>query len=217
MFSGKLPYADVRRSYVLHLEIGFIVALGILALLFRAEIRSGNGVDFGVIDNPPIMITQIPLTEQKQTPPAPPKPVVLATVPNDGPEDDTIPVSEGIDTGSPLTLPPAPEASTETPDDIYTLVPERNPELIGGLANLQRSIVYPEIARKAGIEGRVFVEFIVDEHGRVLNPRVVRGIGGGCDEAALAAVQKAKFKPGMQRGRPVKVKYSLPIVFKLQS
>ncbi|MDV7394015.1 energy transducer TonB, partial [Arthrospira platensis SPKY1] len=96
------------------------------------------------------------------------------------------------------------------------MVVEQQPELIGGIAKLQSNIRYPEIARKAGIEGRVFVQFVVDEQGNVNNPVVIRGIGGGCDEEALKAVQKAKFKPGMQRGRPVKVRYSLPIVFKLQ-
>ncbi len=89
------------------------------------------------------------------------------------------------------------------------------PELIGGLASIQRSVIYPEIAKKAGIEGRVFVQFIIDEKGNVVNPVVLRGIGGGCDEAALEAVRKAKFRPGKQRGRAVRVQYSIPIVFRL--
>ncbi len=72
------------------------------------------------------------------------------------------------------------------------------------------------MARKAGIEGRVIIQFIVNEQGSVEDPRVVRGIGGGCDEEALRAVRQAKFKPGRQRGQPVRVQYSLPIVFKLQ-
>ena len=73
------------------------------------------------------------------------------------------------------------------------------------------------MARRAGIEGRVTVQFIVNERGQVENPRVIRGIGGGCDEVALEAVSKAKFVPGLQRGRPVRVQYSLPIVFRLSN
>jgi TonB family protein len=61
----------------------------------------------------------------------------------------------------------------------------------------------------------VYVQFIVNENGDVEDPRVIRGIGGGADEAALEAVRDAKFKPGVQRGRPVRVQYSLPIVFRL--
>jgi protein TonB len=61
------------------------------------------------------------------------------------------------------------------------------------------------------------VQFVIDERGNVNNPVVVRGIGGGCDEAAVEAVKKAKFTPGMQRGRPVKVSYTLPVTFRLSS
>ncbi len=95
------------------------------------------------------------------------------------------------------------------------LVVERDPQLIGGLEGLQRNVRYPEIARKAGIEGRVFVQFVVNERGEVENPVITRGIGGGCDEAALEAVKMARFSPGTQRGRPVKVQYSLPVTFRL--
>ncbi len=89
------------------------------------------------------------------------------------------------------------------------------PELKGGLASVQNRIKYPEMALKAGIEGRVVVQFVIDEKGNVTNPVVVRGIGGGCDEEALKAVKEAKFEPGRQRGKPVMVRYSLPVTFKL--
>jgi len=109
---------------------------------------------------------------------------------------------------------PVANQNIEIEPEIF-LVVEEDPQLIGGLESLQRTIRYPEIARKAGIEGRVFVQFVVNEQGNVVNPIVTRGIGGGCDEAALEAVRKAKFQPGKQRGRPVKVQYSLPITFRL--
>ena len=95
------------------------------------------------------------------------------------------------------------------------VVVEKMPRLIGGLASIQSRIQYPALARKAGIEGKVYVEFVVDEKGNVVDPKVIRGIGGGCDQAALNAVKQAKFTPGMQHGKPVKVRYSVPIVFKL--
>jgi protein TonB len=112
-------------------------------------------------------------------------------------------------------VPPA-AAKEEEPDEVFIVV-ERMPELIGGLEGLQRNIVYPEIARLAGIEGRVTVQFVIDQRGNVINPVVVRGIGAGCDEAAIEAVKKARFTPGMQRGRPVKVSYTLPITFRLNT
>ena len=76
---------------------------------------------------------------------------------------------------------------------------------------------YPQALKKSKVEGSVVLVFVVNEQGRVENPRVIRGIGGGCDEEALKAVQSARFTPGMQRGRPVRVQYSLPIVFRLQN
>lgn len=100
-------------------------------------------------------------------------------------------------------------------DDEYYVVVEEMPELIGGLASIQTNIRYPEMARRAGIEGRVYVQFIVNKQGDVEEARVIRGIGGGADEEALRVVNEAKFRPGMQRGQPVRVQYSLPIVFKL--
>ncbi len=86
------------------------------------------------------------------------------------------------------------------------------PELIGGMKSFHTSIKYPEEARRKGIEGRVVVEFIVDPQGEVKDPRVVRGIGGGCDEEALQTIRAAAFKPGKHGGR-VRVQYS--ILFRL--
>ena len=108
-----------------------------------------------------------------------------------------------------------PNNITANQDNNFFVVVEEMPELIGGLAELQKKISYPDEAREAGIEGRVYVQFIVNENGDVENPRVIRGIGGGADEEALNAVKQAKFKPGYQRGEPVRVQFSLPFVFQL--
>lgn len=99
-------------------------------------------------------------------------------------------------------------------EEIFVIV-EQMPELIGGLESIQREMRYPETARRAGIEGRVYVQFVVDEEGNVAYPRVTRGIGGGADEEALRVVSQAKFRPAMQRGMPVKVHFTLPIFFRL--
>jgi TonB family protein len=119
----------------------------------------------------------------------------------------------GMNPVSPETL--NPQNSESSPQDDFFVVVEEMPELIGGLGELQQKIRYPEMARRAGIEGRVYVQFIVDENGDVVDPQIIRGIGGGADEEALRVVSQAKFKPGMQRGQPVRVQYSLPIFFRL--
>lgn len=93
---------------------------------------------------------------------------------------------------------------------------EEMPEIIGGLAFILSKIKYPEIAKRAGIQGKVYVLAFIDENGNVANAKIIKGIGAGCDEAALNAVKQTKFTPGRQKGKPVKVQVSIPIVFKLQ-
>ena len=97
-------------------------------------------------------------------------------------------------------------------DDVFIEV-EKVPQLKGGISGLQEKLYYPFKAKKAGIEGRVFVQFVVNKRGKVENPKVVRGIGGGCDKEALRIVKTANFTPGMQNGKPVKVKFTLIFLF----
>lgn len=99
-------------------------------------------------------------------------------------------------------------------DDVFVIV-EQMPQLVGGLQSVQQNLRYPQEARDEGIEGRVIVQFIVDEEGSVTDPIIVKGIDPRLDEAALQATAAAEFLPGRQRGEPVKVKMSLPITFRL--
>lgn len=100
--------------------------------------------------------------------------------------------------------------------DVFTVV-EKMPEVVGGLESVMRRVNYPTEARQQGIEGRVTVQFVVNESGDVEKPQIIRGIGGGADEEALRVIRETKFEPGIQRGRPVSVLYTLPIVFKLKN
>lgn len=121
-------------------------------------------------------------------------------------EFGAIDFSSGRDTSTVSRLVPA--------EGVFATV-EQMPELVGGLEALQRTLIYPEMARAAGIEGRVFVQFVINPDGTVRNAEVVRGVGAGLDEAALNAVRQARFIPGRQGGIPVAVRFSLPITFRL--
>ncbi len=106
-------------------------------------------------------------------------------------------------------------SGSEHESEVYAIV-EQDPELIGGLSGLQAKIKYPEIARKAHVEGRVIVRFTVDKNGNVCDTEVLRGVGAGLDEEATRVISEhAKFIPGRQDGKPVAVKLSIPIEFKL--
>lgn len=103
--------------------------------------------------------------------------------------------------------------------EIFVVV-EESPQFPGGeegrVEYLQKNIIYPEKAEKNGIEGTVYVTFVVERDGSTSNVRILRGIGGGCDEVALEAVRNMPdWKPGKQKGRPVRVQFNMPLKFKL--
>ena len=100
--------------------------------------------------------------------------------------------------------------------EIYKIVTTVPPEPVGGIMEIQKKIVYPEIAKRAGIEGRVFIKAYINENGLVDKAEIIKGIGAGCDQAAMNAVINTKFVPGMQDDKPVKTQVAIPILFKLQ-
>lgn len=112
-------------------------------------------------------------------------------------------------------------AQTVVEDDAIFVVAENAPEFPGGedslYAYIARNIVYPEAAKKEKIEGRVFVTFIVEKDGQVSSVKLLRDIGGGCGEEAIRVLKSMpKWKPGTQRGKPVRVQFNLPVSFELQ-
>lgn len=101
------------------------------------------------------------------------------------------------------------------PEEQYLAFAEVMPEVKGGLPSLYKQIKYPEIAKKAGISGKVYLLAFINESGKVEDVKIIKGIGGGCEEAAVEAIKKTDFVPGSNKGVPVKVKMSLPINFQL--
>lgn len=213
----KNTKADLKRTYNITLQVGLIAALLFMIGLVRINLYSEPPAPPPIEIQEEVVMEEVQITKQVETPPPPPRPPVPVEVPNDEIiEDDVVNLDLEFDLDGPMDLPPPPPPQEEEEEDFFVVV-ENMPVLQGGLGELQRKVKYPEMARRAGIEGRVTVQFIVNENGQVENPRVIRGIGGGCNEAALEAVKQANFIPGMQRGRPVRVQYSLPIVFRLQN
>lgn len=100
--------------------------------------------------------------------------------------------------------------------EVHTVVDEM-PEIVGGVSALYGKIKYPHNAVRANIEGRVFIQFVVDKEGNVRDEKVLRDIGGGCGEAALEAVRDVKFTPGRLKGEVVNVQYSMPVTFRLEN
>jgi len=220
----KVPVRIIKRSnelnknYFLGIELGLIFSLSIFILLFKIDFYPQQvEEDFYVEAQEEVFVEEIVQTKQATMPPPPPRPPVPIKVPNDEMiVDDIIEFDAELDLSldGPLDLPPPPPKNDEEEfEEQIFIVVEQPPVLIGGIKSVQELINYPELALKIGVEGRVVVQFVVDKDGKVVNPHVIRGIGAGCDEEAVRAVKLAKFQPGLQRGRPVAVRYSLPITF----
>jgi len=211
----KKPQADLRNYYTIFLQLGMVVVLLIFITAMKVQfVAEQQDVDL-TQEQEVVEMEEVTQTKQEEKPPPPPRPQVPVEVPNDEIiEDQDINIDAEINMDEPL---PEPEEPAEEEEEDFFVAVENMPELKGGLGELQKQINYPDMARKAGIEGRVIIQFIVNEKGEVEDPRVIRGIGGGCDKEALRVVKQAQFEPGRQRGNPVRVQYSLPITFRLQN
>ena len=106
--------------------------------------------------------------------------------------------------------------SNDGSDDGYLAFAEVMPKPVNGMVELIKQVKYPEIAKKAGLEGKVYAMAYVDENGTVTDVKIIKVIGGGCDEEVISVLKKAKFKPGQNKGNNVKVKTSIPFQFKLK-
>lgn len=215
--------SSLQSYYFINIEVGLIATLAVFIALFKAPIHPNTETEINQVEQEAVKMEDIIQTKQPETPPPPPRPQVPVAVPNDEViSEDVLSFDSELDLEQSLELPSAPpdapedEGNGEEEQDIFVIV-EKMPKLIGGIKAVNERINYPEIAAKAGVEGRVVVQFIINEKGNPVNPKVVRGIGGGCDEEAIRVVKTLKFEPGLQRGRPVKVRYTIPIVFKLKN
>jgi protein TonB len=220
----KSPKADLENKRVVFRQIGLILALAIVFFAFEYRSYDKRTLDLmqRVAEDIPEEI--IPITEQNVKPPPPPPPqqvTVLQIVEDDVEvEDIKINVEADKNVAIEVYIPPARQEEEVSEQEIFTVV-ESMPEFPGGQAKMMefiaRNIKYPPMARESGIQGRVFVNFVVEPNGSVSNVKVLRGIGGGCDEEAIRVVESMpRWTPGRQRGKAVRVSFNLPVRFTLQ-
>jgi protein TonB len=213
----KNAAADLRAKYKRTFELSLIIALALLIVAFKffpkletKEIKVEGPQELFTVED-------IQQTKQENRPPPPPKPPIPIEAPSEDVLQDITLNETELDVNAQMEAPPPPKEEKKVEEEpTYFVAVEEMPEPIGGIKGIQEKIVYPEIAKRAGVEGKVYILAFVDETGKVTKAQVLKGIGAGCDEAALKAVEETKFKPGKQRGKPVKVQVSIPIVFKLQ-
>ncbi|KAF0142377.1 MAG: TonB protein [Stygiobacter sp.] len=102
-------------------------------------------------------------------------------------------------------------------EDDYAIAVEKPASPVGGLEGIMRKASYPDLAIKTKTEGKVYVLILISESGDVDDVKIVKGIGGGCDEETVRAVKKTKFTPGQNKGANVKSKLALALQFRLPS
>jgi protein TonB len=225
MEAKKTKKADLEPKKVIFMQIGLIIALAVVLLAFNyRSYEKGSSLTIQVrVDDTPEEI--IPITEQKVKPPPPPPPkqvTVINIVKDDVVVEDDIEIDVEADQETVMDdfIPVFEEEEEVAEMEIFTVV-ESMPGYPGGDAArmkfLQENIKYPQMARESGIQGTVYVTFVVETEGSVTDVRVLRGIGGGCDEEAIRVINlMPKWNPGKQRGKPVRVQFNMPIKFTLQ-
>ncbi len=214
----KTKKADLNIHYKKYFQISMILVLALLIGAFKLSPYSNDAEKIKEEKQTIIRIFDIPQTEQNQKPLLPPRTVLpVITVAENVIDIDIAPTDIDLKDNMPppIKLDPPSNRIVENEDTPF-IVAEVMPELIGGLASIQKNIYYTELARRAEIEGKVIIEFVVGKNGDVEEADVLKGIFEDLDTIALNAVKQAKFIPALQRGKPVRVKMWMPIVFKLK-
>jgi protein TonB len=225
MEKRKTEKSDLENKRTLFLEIGFVLALAVVFV--SMEWKSYDKVEYTVADRQVEDIPEeiIPITEQKLKPPPPPpqQVTIINVVEDDVVVEDEIELDVDMDDNTEMEeyVPVAQEEEKAVEEQQIFLVVEEMPSYPGGEQEMYRfisqNIEYPRMAKESGISGRVFVTFVVEKDGSVTDVKVLRGIGGGCDEEAIRVIKSMpKWKAGKQRGKAVRVQYRMPIKFTLQ-
>ncbi|MBR4138110.1 MAG: energy transducer TonB [Bacteroidales bacterium] len=223
----KSQKADLDGKKLTFTLVGLVVALFVVWRVFEYKSYDKQNLDTFARQVEVIEEEMVEITKQEQPKPqvqAPKPQVTQIQVVEDDVEVEDIDINAEVDQDEVIEeyVYEAPEIEEEEIQEAEVFkVVEEMPEFPGGTAKLleyiQKNMKYPMMARESDIQGKVYVQFVVEPDGSISNVQVLRGIGGGCDEEAVRVVQSMpKFKPGKQRGAPVRVQYMVPIVFKLQ-
>lgn len=201
----KNPKVDLRGQYKEVFEKALILSLALHLFVFltytRVEVKPYETIAKQVV----VEVQDIPETQQVKKLPPPPRPAVpIESESEDLPEDVTIETTDlRVDVAPPPPPPPMADefVAYDTPPKLIKLVKPK----------------YPDIARKAGIEGMVILKILVDVDGKVIDAKVLKSLGNvGCDESAIEAAKKCLFEPALQRDKPVRVWVSYPVRFVLK-
>lgn len=221
----KSKKAEIESQRGTWLLMGFIAVLAFMFVAFEWA-QHDKQIDTSLAaGDPAFVMDMMPITiQEKPLPPPPPSRVAeeILIVDDATPETEgTVLTSENLgEAVQPVYIPPIVEEIVPEETEIVVFA-EVMPAFPGGQQAfngfLKKNLKYPTVPQENGIEGRVIIQFVVDKDGTITNAEVVRGVHPQLDKEALRVVGlMPKWTPGMQNRKPVRVKYTMPVAFKLQ-
>jgi protein TonB len=222
----KSPQASLEDKKLTYVLIGLVLVLSICYVAF--EWTEKEVTKYEVVDTDFLIEEEFDIQQTSQeTPPPPPPPapveVEVLNVVEDDVEVEEIQINTEDDKDMEVVIEPPVEAPVEEEEEeVIFVVVESMPEFPGGQQAMMKyigeNIKYPVIAQENGIQGRVICQFVIEKDGRVTDIQVVRSSGEpSLDKEAVRVINSMpKWKPGKQRGKPVRVKYTIPVNFRLQ-
>ncbi len=221
----KNPKADLGQYGGLFLQVGLVLSLGIMLAAFNYTKHERVIGSFGELDDVISEEEIIPITRQQEIkPPPPPEPPkvteVLNIVEDDVEIEDELEIEDTeADQDTQVEIVEIEEEEEEDEAQVFFIV-ENMPTFPGGDLELRKyiaqNIQYPEIAKENGIQGKVYIQFVVNKKGKVEQVKVVRGVDPSLDKEAIRVISNLPaWAPGSQRGKPVKVSFTVPINFQL--
>jgi len=216
MEAKKNPEVNLERKRGLFLQIGLVVSLLLVLVAFEYKSYEKVAYNLGQLNLDDLEEEIIPITKQEVNPPPPPPPPpeVIEIV------EDEVEIENEIEIEDTESDEDEEIEIEEEDDEEFFMVVENMPEFPGGdlglMKYIQKNVKYPPIAKEYNITGKVYVSFIVDRQGKVTNVKVVRGVDKNLDAEAVRVVKSLpKYKPGKQRGKAVRVMFTIPINFTL--
>lgn len=225
----KNPKVDLQKKKTIFLEIGLVLSLGIILLAFEWTSTGGINTDLAQMQELVVEEEMIPITQQEEIKPPPPPPQPQQVIELINIVEDDVDLDDDVDLFDmefnedvAVQIIDFVDDEEEFEEEEIFVIVEDMPSFQGGDINkfreyINKNLRYPEIAAENGIQGRVILSFVVEPHGGVSNVRILRGVDPALDKEAIRVVESSpKWQPGMQRGKPVRVSFNIPIIFVLQ-
>ncbi len=226
MEQKKSDKANLEKSKGIFTQMGLLLSLGVMFIAFEYTQTDIKASDFEVVEELVMEEEAIPITRQEEPPPPPPPPPpafteVLNIVDDDVELDEELELDDmEMDEEAEVEIMEFEEEEEEDDNKVFMVV-EKMPSFPGGdaalMKYLRKNVKFPAIAQENGIQGRVYVEFVVNKDGQIVDVKILKGVDRSLDEEAVRVVKNMPpWTPGEQRGKAVRVSYRLPINFTLR-